>query len=620
MVGNNNTLKLQLSNAFQLIQQGELDPAVIQLQALIKRAPNNPDIPHLLALAHKAQQSVVDAKRYFLRSLELKREQPQVHNNLANLYKSTGQFAEAEKHYRLAIKLQEGFIEPQTNLALCMVADGRLKEAEKLYRTLTAKYSGDAKLLSAFGDCCRLLEDYSSAIKQYKAALEVEPKYVNAVHNLGVIYHFQGRLEKAQDYYQEAYQLAPLKAEVVQSYANIVHELGDTYRSLNILSDAVEQLPGAHILHERLNELLWEVGQKNDFGKSYLVAINREPENLQLYLSQAKQLFHSGASDKALTTLRTAIARFGDEPKLLGLRAHAFAGLGETELAKQDLVLAQKKKFTKEGAHTLTKILIVEQAYEAAQKQIDRLMNLDAKCQLTLALQSIVWRMTKDNRYQWLCNFSDFIRPFKLEPPDGYHSLEQFLSAVAQELSVLHNTRAAPLEQTLQGGTQTAPRLLHKPITVLQELKQCLTSIVEKYISELPNDSSHPFLCRKSAGFDFSGSWSVKLEPEGFHVNHVHPAGWISSSCYIVLPNTMQAAKSQLVSDQLDASPGAIKFGESPFQLGEFDSVEKIILPEAGMVVLFPSYMWHGTYPFGTENNELGSGYRLTAPFDVVPK
>jgi len=37
------------------------------------------------------------------------------------------------------------------------------------------------------------------------------------------------------------------------------------------------------------------------------------------------------------------------------------------------------------------------------------------------------------------------------------------------------------------------------------------------------------------------------------------------------------------------------------------------VKPERGMLVLFPSFFWHGTVPFG------GNGTRLTVAFDAVP-
>jgi hypothetical protein len=39
----------------------------------------------------------------------------------------------------------------------------------------------------------------------------------------------------------------------------------------------------------------------------------------------------------------------------------------------------------------------------------------------------------------------------------------------------------------------------------------------------------------------------------------------------------------------------------------------RIIRPEVGTLVLFPSYMWHGTVPFTSQQP------RITVAFDLVP-
>ena len=60
---------------------------------------------------------------------------------------------------------------------------------------------------------------------------------------------------------------------------------------------------------------------------------------------------------------------------------------------------------------------------------------------------------------------------------------------------------------------------------------------------------------------------------------------------------------------------GWIKFGESGFtQLGDKNPPpRRTVQPQPGRLVLFPSYMWHGTVPFH------GPTPRTTIAFDVVP-
>ncbi len=120
----------------------------------------------------------------------------------------------------------------------------------------------------------------------------------------------------------------------------------------------------------------------------------------------------------------------------------------------------------------------------------------------------------------------------------------------------------------------------------------------------MDDDSEHPFLSRKSERFRFAGSWSCRLGQQGFHTNHIHPEGWISSSYYVSLPEAVAEGGTHA---------GWIKFGETNLELGELERIEKIVQPEEGLLVLFPSYMFHGTDPFAS--NEV----RTTVAFDVVP-
>ena len=107
---------------------------------------------------------------------------------------------------------------------------------------------------------------------------------------------------------------------------------------------------------------------------------------------------------------------------------------------------------------------------------------------------------------------------------------------------------------------------------------------------------------RNQGKLRMTGCWSVRLGRDGYHVNHVHPEGWISSAYYAAVPAE--------VSDT-DRKSGWIKFGEPRFPVPGA-TAEKYVQPEAGSLVLFPSYMWHGTTPI------TGDESRMTCAFDAV--
>jgi hypothetical protein len=96
----------------------------------------------------------------------------------------------------------------------------------------------------------------------------------------------------------------------------------------------------------------------------------------------------------------------------------------------------------------------------------------------------------------------------------------------------------------------------------------------------------------------------VRLRPNGYHANHVHPRGWLSSAFYVALPDAVEDERTRA---------GWLKFGEPGPPTRPALPPEHFVKPEPGLLALFPSYLWHGTVPFG------GDEPRLSIAFDVVP-
>jgi hypothetical protein len=115
-----------------------------------------------------------------------------------------------------------------------------------------------------------------------------------------------------------------------------------------------------------------------------------------------------------------------------------------------------------------------------------------------------------------------------------------------------------------------------------------------------PRDAAHPLLHYRDDALRFGGSWSVRLSGGGFHIAHVHPQGVLSSACYIALPDTAGPER-----------PGWLELGAPPVELGLDLPPVATIEPKPARLVLFPSYLYHGTRPFP-------AGERLTVAFDIV--
>jgi uncharacterized protein (TIGR02466 family) len=124
---------------------------------------------------------------------------------------------------------------------------------------------------------------------------------------------------------------------------------------------------------------------------------------------------------------------------------------------------------------------------------------------------------------------------------------------------------------------------------------------VLEHSAQLPaSDPRHPLLRDRPRKISFSGAWSVRLQAGGSHANHVHPMGWLSSAFYVVLPPDLGRDEA-----------GLLTLGEPQAQLRLAVPPHRLVQPKPGRLALFPSWMWHGTRPFG-------EGERMTVAFDVA--
>lgn len=212
--------------------------------------------------------------------------------------------------------------------------------------------------------------------------------------------------------------------------------------------------------------------------------------------------------------------------------------------------------------------------------------------------RSVAWRLTGDQRHSWLESDPRLIGIYDIGQEAGD------LSVLADHLRRLHFATAAPLDQSVRGGTQTDGNLLLRGDPPLQSLRRAVMRAVERHVAQLPApDPAHPTLLTHRAPLRISGSWSVRLNASGHHADHVHTQGWLSSAFYVSLPDSMAPP------DAGDAA-GWLSLGEAR-DIAPSLAPLKLIEPRRGRLVLFPSTMWHGTRPFP-------AGERLTVALDIA--
>ncbi|WP_448210939.1 tetratricopeptide repeat protein [Colwellia sp. MEBiC06753] len=596
-----------MHNLQQLLQQKQYSQVISTVEKLQQSYPQRADLYHFKAIALKALGQVVEASSVFKQCLDINQHQPEVHNNYANLLLAQSQFLEAEAHYRKAIQLKADYLDAKKNLSIALLSQKKYEQALEQVLAAEQLAPNDVSILTIKANIYRNQENFELAIQTYQAALQINPNYVNALHNLGISYKLTEQHDYAYACFKKARELAPAISQIDYNLANTLFEQGKYEQAEQFYWSALNKRPNDIEVHQTLNEFYWQRNQKSKFGHSFELAIKHAPNNVELKHAYADSLFAAKQYELAEQVIKQSLSQEKSSPKLLHVLGKIHGVRNENEQALSLFEQAISAEFQLDIALDLINVAIVEADYQKALYYIEQAALREPNNQLLIAYQSTCWRLIGDGRHDWLLDYDKFVKPYQLPVPNGYQNIQAFLEELENVLLGMHQLEQAPLKQTLKHGTQTPGRLLHKKQPVIAALKQGLTQVVAEHINSLPNDKTHPLLSRKSPEFGFAGSWSVRLKPHGFHVNHVHPAGWLSSSFYVSVP--------KLVEQGGQANGGAIKFGETSMQLGEREQIAKIIQPTAGMLALFPSYCWHGTIPFSGDED----AYRLTSPFDVVP-
>lgn len=224
--------------------------------------------------------------------------------------------------------------------------------------------------------------------------------------------------------------------------------------------------------------------------------------------------------------------------------------------------------------------------------------------QYAIALRYTAWRLLGDSRALTAADFSQLVRGYDLTEASPQMALASWMVEAGKGLGRLHAFQTHPFDQSVRTGTQAPidPRWARDP--VLDRVFAALDAPVSAYVNAMTDQRDPMSLRRSAAGWEMSGAWSVRLRKGGRHSDHIHPKGWVSSALHVVVPAPTPDAP----------RAGWLRFGAVRLGVGLDLPAEYWVEPRPGRVVLFPSWMWHGTEPF------TGEGERLTIAFDVQPR
>ena len=594
------TRQQELARAYQLSRRGKHDKAERLCKRLLRHHPGDAPATHLLGLIKKNAGHYVAAERFMRESLRLDAYTAEYRANLGNLLQKLGRYEDAASTYREALGIDATNRQAAIGLirALNDLADHEAAEIEA--RLLYSRSPFDPEICSALAMTLREQGRLEEAATLYRKSTIRSPGYAAAHHNLGSVL---SRLDRAE----EALEALTCARSLGISGYELEFNLGRTFLQLYRFDDAENAFARAVAANPRdsdaqinLARVRFMRGDK-DFARDIAAAADKDNRDLQLLygimLRRAGDLHGAEAHFRSMLSVV-------DSAGVRSALAEVLHELGRPEDAKVEVLAAiaaspDDSIIVENAVAILLACGRPDQAMPYIQTQRARAPN----GQGWIAYEATAARLLGMDIYPELYDYDRLVRTFDVEAPAGWSSMGELNEAVLHALNERHRLPNHPLDQSLRNGSQTARSMLTDPHPAIRSIVKAFEAPVEEYRQSLGTTSDHLMCVRNSGQARITGAWSVQLRKNGFHVNHFHPEGWISSAYYVSPPEEVR--------DE-ERKSGWLKFGEPRFPVPGA-TPEKWVQPRAGRIALFPSYMWHGTNPI------MGDEPRTTIAFDALP-
>lgn len=588
-----------------LLKAGDFGAARDALREIVEAHPDYAEAQRLLGGVTLMLGDAAEAERILRRALERDPDWTPTLTTLGELLLGSGRYAEAETFLERAATAKQP--DPHAAEVLARYCNDRRQPARALAITapFCARDNVPPELIVQQVTALVALGRSGDAIEWCRQLVARAPDNLAAEQALATALQAANRHDEAESVARRALKHGPRSTTLRYTHARSLIALGKYERAETALRDCLRLEPQHVDAHGDLARLIWmRSGDAGEATAALDAALQTFPNNDALWAAKAAVLQGAGDARAAWACLAARVERPQAPPAL-----HVRAGLAALEfdprIAFERAECALRAASNDSAARTLqvAAMLGVGDARSALQT-CETLRRESPDDQYLLALQTTAWRMLDDERYAQLCDYPSLVVAYRLEPPSPWTNLADFLDELQHALGRLHDAFRHPLLfQSLRHGTETTNDLTRSDDPAIRALFAAFDAPIRDYIARM-GAGTDPLRRRNRGTYTFNGSWSVRLGNDGFHHNHVHPRGWISSACYIALPEGM---------DDPASREGMLTFGEPGILTTPALPAQHAVRPEAGTLVLFPSYFWHGTVPIS------GTQTRLTVAFDAVP-
>jgi Tfp pilus assembly protein PilF len=421
-----------------------------------------------------------------------------------------------------------------------------------------------------------------------------------------------GRLAEALAVWRRAVELQPGRFELWSALGSCAMRADAPEEGLAAFRRAAELEPMLAGTWFNLGNALNATGATDEAAAAYERSLERDAAMLPARINLGDLRLRQGDAAAALGHFERVIAADPAAPRaaynlgvaLLALDRHAAAAEAfRAALARDPADL--------ESHNNLCVALMRGGAYDAALAASLRYAAASPGNRKPLAYQAAALiELGRRDEARVLLDFERLVLRHRVPTPAGFASVAAFNEALTAAVRAHPTLAYEPPDKATRGGYQSEE--LFEPgsdgaaaAPPLLALKDLIVAAVGEYMAGLRATlPGHPYAAHLPARWRLA-SWAVVLEAQGHQGPHFHPDGYVSGVYYARLPAVVKAGA---------GDAGCIEFGRTADHIGGTrEPFIEVLRPEEGLMLLFPSYLYHRTIPFE------GAEPRICIAFDAVP-
>ena len=482
-----------------------------------------------------------------------------------------------------------------------LLQSGDAAGALSMARTLFVQpNAADARTIA--GIAAQQLGQDSEAIAHLESARQADAENPVRHANLAVALKRAGNFDGALAAFERALALRPDHPATLANFGGCLISADRAHAALDPLRRALALQPGLRDAQLNLAIALARTGGTAEAIGLYKAMVAARADDHEARINLADALAGAGDPDAALEELgmvpsaHPAFLRAANQKALIHERAGRF-----------DLAIATLGPLWDAGnthhalAVNLARLLIRAGREEEALFIAARASELSPDNTSPLALRyAALSRLDRQDELAALAALDDFVTVRDFDRVPGFASVEAFDAALIEELAAHPSLVFEPAGLVTTQGRQSDD-LADAASPAMAALAKLARKQIAKEHRRLDDlKMTHPFLAARPQDWTLT-MWGTILNPGGEVGAHVHAPNWLSGVYY-------PAFRSEDCKGE-----GGFAIGPLSEELGGGGHLT-IYAPRAGRMILFPSFLWHSTLPFG------GDHARVSFAFDCVPK